>query len=43
MNIKKKLTSHFVNGDIKTNYFEDLFYILFFIFEILKDKKKNSK
>lgn len=40
MNIKKKLTSHFVNGDIKTNYFEDLFYIIFFIFEILKDKKK---
>ena len=37
--MKRKLTNHFVNGDVKTNYFEDLIYVIFFIFEILKDKR----
>ena len=37
--MKRKLTNHFVNGDVETNYFEDLIYVIFFIFEILKDKR----
>ena len=37
--MKKKLTNHFVNGDIKTNYLEDIVYIMFFIFEIFKDRR----
>ena len=39
LNKKQKLTNHFINGDKKTNYIQDLIYIIFFIFEILNDKK----
>ena len=39
MNLKKKLTSHFINGDKKTNFFQNLIYFSYFIIEILKDKK----
>ena len=39
LNKKQKLTNHFINGDKKTNYIQDFIYIIFFIFEILNDKK----
>lgn len=40
--MKKKLTNHFINGDKKTNYFEDILYIIFFILEIFKDKRATQ-
>jgi len=36
---KLKLTNHFINGDKKTNYLEDFIYVIFFIFEVLNDKR----
>lgn len=39
LNKKQKLTNHFINGDQKTNYIQDLIYIIFFILEILNDKR----
>tara|TARA_B100000963_G_C22621545_1_gene670198 strand:- start:390 stop:1241 length:852 start_codon:yes stop_codon:yes gene_type:complete len=39
MELKEKLTRHIINGDKKTNLFEDIIYVLFFLLEILNDKK----
>lgn len=39
MTTNKKLTNHFINGDKETNFFQNIFYSLFFIIEILNDKK----
>ena len=42
MNLEKKLTKHFVNGDEKTNYLEDIIYVFFFILEIFKEKRTTQ-
>ena len=37
--MQKKLTSHFINGDLKTNFFQKFIYTLFFLVELIYEKK----
>ena len=41
--MKNKSTKHFLNGDKKTNLFEKFIYTLFFIQEMIKEKKMKSE
>ena len=40
--MQKKLTSHFINGDKKTNFVEKIIYTIFFSFEMIFEKKMTG-
>jgi len=39
---KKKLTWHFIDGDLKLNFLQKILYTFFFICEIFQDKKQTN-